>query len=637
MKISFFLIFLIFIPLASAYQLQNLDFNQNTIIDINDLKTLTGNMGNFNIQYDLNSDSKINLQDITIISANIGKCYDECTAGICQTSNSFRACGSFDSDTCKDYGPETACPQSQTCSQGNCAAQYTGEIRYLHIMADLKSYGCDMWDTRSVKCRWESFNRCRELGFVAGFGPTDYHESVAWAACLNDVAVYQEYSYSGDCKVDNPSSLWCQSASRRNCIASGYKSSTGVIGANPSKFGTLCLKDNINVAEIASTLTELSATKITAANMFSPPYTGCAASDIVGGYGCQQHVNALCIKKGYDAGFSVTEYNGGNGDLSITCIKNMLKRTDPQGYKRFPGMDAYARPLTISKNIVGGPSYAGQLTYGDAIYNNFDYPVMVRTEESYTTFTAANANAYSRDSCLALNRGGTWQYDDNDDGELACTYSDSKENPATNFKDRGILLNPGEKIIYQATPQWNSPDTGEYAWAEINITRVLPNTFPVRRIRFPKWDTGYWATGGTTFTIAAGCDYPDCAPGTPTPHVDTSKPSQNSNWWFTTSSATTIRGISVFMSNGQSPGTQKVSACIKINNQGTVTSPYCFEVAGDYFTPDLYTQVFGESKSNFKPLDIPVPAGAKIGMDYTFYTQTDCGLDFVGFVWVDAK
>ncbi|MBI5480801.1 MAG: hypothetical protein HY906_18225 [Deltaproteobacteria bacterium] len=53
-------------------------------------------------------------------------CTDECTtngAKECTTSGTaYRVCGNFDSDTCKEWGPETNCPNGQTCSAGECAA-----------------------------------------------------------------------------------------------------------------------------------------------------------------------------------------------------------------------------------------------------------------------------------------------------------------------------------------------------------------------------------------------------------------------------------------------------------------------------------------------------------------------------------
>jgi hypothetical protein len=55
-------------------------------------------------------------------------CVDECTAGSKQCSgNGYRACGQYDADDCLDWGPVTACPSGQTCSNGVCGAACTNE------------------------------------------------------------------------------------------------------------------------------------------------------------------------------------------------------------------------------------------------------------------------------------------------------------------------------------------------------------------------------------------------------------------------------------------------------------------------------------------------------------------------------
>jgi hypothetical protein len=52
-------------------------------------------------------------------------CTDECSPGqtTCDTTVSVKSCGQFDSDSCLDWSPPTACPNGQTCSNGSCGAE----------------------------------------------------------------------------------------------------------------------------------------------------------------------------------------------------------------------------------------------------------------------------------------------------------------------------------------------------------------------------------------------------------------------------------------------------------------------------------------------------------------------------------
>lgn len=51
-------------------------------------------------------------------------CDDECVegTGVCVDATTQRRCGQFDADVCRDYGANEACPASQTCYAGRCAA-----------------------------------------------------------------------------------------------------------------------------------------------------------------------------------------------------------------------------------------------------------------------------------------------------------------------------------------------------------------------------------------------------------------------------------------------------------------------------------------------------------------------------------
>lgn len=50
-------------------------------------------------------------------------CSDDCVAGqgTCVDASTARACGEFDNDTCRDYGPATPCASMEVCYSGRCA------------------------------------------------------------------------------------------------------------------------------------------------------------------------------------------------------------------------------------------------------------------------------------------------------------------------------------------------------------------------------------------------------------------------------------------------------------------------------------------------------------------------------------
>lgn len=50
-------------------------------------------------------------------------CSDDCVAGqgTCVDANTARACGEFDNDTCRDYGPAIPCASMEVCYSGRCA------------------------------------------------------------------------------------------------------------------------------------------------------------------------------------------------------------------------------------------------------------------------------------------------------------------------------------------------------------------------------------------------------------------------------------------------------------------------------------------------------------------------------------
>ena len=56
-------------------------------------------------------------------------CSDECSTAQteCDSAVSMRSCGQFDSDSCLDWGPSTACASGQSCQNGACTGTQTCE------------------------------------------------------------------------------------------------------------------------------------------------------------------------------------------------------------------------------------------------------------------------------------------------------------------------------------------------------------------------------------------------------------------------------------------------------------------------------------------------------------------------------
>ena len=64
-------------------------------------------------------------------------CNDECSpSGNKECSgNSYRTCGSYDSDSCLEWSSLTACGSNETCSNGNCSSNNTSQTLTLTVDA----------------------------------------------------------------------------------------------------------------------------------------------------------------------------------------------------------------------------------------------------------------------------------------------------------------------------------------------------------------------------------------------------------------------------------------------------------------------------------------------------------------------
>ncbi len=270
--------------------------------------------------------------------------------------------------------------------------------------------------------------------------------------------------------------------------------------------------------------------------------------------------------------------------------------------------------------ILGGATTTGEVPTADGIINNYNYPIMITSIVPKSNYVG---NSYSRDMCFYLNRNGIFQFDNSDDGESMCTYSGQSSDPSIMFRpNAGYLLNPGERFYFQGTPQWGSSGVGLHVMAKIVVAAVGRESIPLRRVRFPKWDTNYPAT-----RVPAGCVDATCA----TPRtVPPGKPAISSNWWYKPAASTYIRGVSFFANN------KRISGCIRVTQNGqNIRTPWCFDFREHVPGPELFSNVFGiyQNGSSFVPLDISVPAGAAVGLDYTLGD----GGDLAAYVYLDQR
>lgn len=506
----------------------------------------------------------------------------------------------------------------------------TLDLLDVHILQDLRGlnglYGCDIWDPMSLGCRKSTFQHCQAMGYLGGVGPIEWEKTSARIACVpKSAGSYEQFGFNGECTSSSPRSIWCQSLTRRRCVAKGYQTSTGVVDALESGITTLCIKgpEVYDLVSFSSVDDLLAPSKDPA----------CSKEAIVVGKGCQHAVSRFCIAKGYSTGFDVLEFNGDTGSGSVSCVKAKVIDT---GMVKSSAFDGYERPAVFGTMVLGGASFAKDITYQDAIVNKYSFPIVVTSLSPSSSFIGG---AYSKDSCFFLNKGEIFQSDNSDDGEVACTYSEEKLSPSILFGTKtGLLLKPGERLIFQGTPQWGSGGIGLYTGAKVTIAREGLGTVGLRRLRFPQWDTAYQVPAGNSpVTISAGCNKSGCGP-TPA-SVPPGKPLQNSNGWQVMSKATRIRGINFFYGSAQVPGVQRFKGCLRVVQQGgsDLRSPWCFDVSDSNIGPATFNRIFGlqQSGSSYVPLDIEVPAGALIGLDFTLSSESAGGLDLATYVFYE--
>jgi hypothetical protein len=103
---------------------------------------------------------------------------------------------------------------------------------------------------------------------------------------------------------------------------------------------------------------------------------------------------------------------------------------------------------------------------------------------------------------------------------------------------------------------------------------------------------------------------------------------------------TAIRGITIY--NGDFTATLRV-----VHQGGANISTYSFQLepvksgGQTVLGPQAMDQWFGaqQNGSAFVPIDIDVPAGDLVGIDYTLVNSTSGAgkIDFVGYVWFDQS
>lgn len=358
---------------------------------------------------------------------------------------------------------------------------------------------------------------------------------------------------------------------------------------------------------------------------------GCNVATDAAGSACRRAGDALCRARGFTSGTGPVQVGPVFTLVACQPVRAVISEivAGPLGKER---------PMKVGANKLGGfVGGADEVIPPDVFYNAGTEPLLLRNVSFDTTYRGQHG--YSRDACLYLNQVMIWQSDANLDGEIACTYSDMPTDPTLSFRDAGVVVMPGERIAFQATPRWGRDAAGRplalghFSWANIDVTAV-GSSFPVSRVRFPRWDTAYDVTG--SLTIEAGNNTASPAPAT----VPAGKPARNSNDWFVAQRATTIRGMSLFMSNGVPAGVQRGKACLRVVAQGgaNIVPPRCVEIAADKFGPATFAAMAGSTPegSAFLRFDQAVPAGALVGVDISFSSPSRGGLDLAAYVWMEG-
>ncbi|MBK8212180.1 MAG: hypothetical protein IPK71_00400 [Myxococcales bacterium] len=358
---------------------------------------------------------------------------------------------------------------------------------------------------------------------------------------------------------------------------------------------------------------------------------GCNVATDAAGAACRTAGDSVCRSRGFTSGTGPVEVGPVFTTIACQPIRNVASGivSGPLGKER---------PMKLGLNKLGGyVAGSDQVIPPDVFYNGGTEPLLMRNVAFGSNYPGQYG--YSRDACLYLNEINIWQSDTSLNGEISCTYSDVATDPTLSFRDAGIVVMPGDRIAFQATPRWGLNAAGQprglgyFSWANIEVSTV-GSSFPVSRIRFPKWDTAYDVTG--SLTIEAGNTTASPAPAT----VPSTKPKRNSNEWYVSPKATTIRGISLFMSTGEPAGVQSGKACLRIVQQGgaNIVPPRCVEISADKFGPATFAAMAGSTPegSAFLRFDQAVPAGALIGVDLSFATQSRGGLDLAAYVWLEG-
>lgn len=499
-------------------------------------------------------------------------------------------------------------------------------LRRVHLAREVSPLGCDVYEAESLACREAGLALCTQAGYASGGGPVQEHHTIAELPCV-DAGQLREYAFTQTCSAAAPTSIFCSSLARRSCREEGFATSLGVVGAGPAGIRTVCVDMSTDIVELPTTFSAIEAAL--------PDNAACTSQAAIDGIGCRDNAQRLCASQGYDVGFGPLEYDAVGGSAVVACARSSA---DDAGLVRAPGVDGFERAARIGTNVLGGPGWAerfypgaGHVTLGDAIVNQFDQPIAIRRFATATTYVPVPPDtSYTRDACLDLNRVLIFQADDNDDGELTCVYTDAAEAPVVDLGEAGAVLAPGERVIFQGQPQAGSTQHDQIT-AELEVT-FADDARPVRRVRFPRWDTAYMVSDEVS--VPAGSVGTDNVPLI----VPAEKPLQESNAWYPVTTARSIRGVSIFLSNGTPAGVQGVEACVRVAaaDGADLMNPACFELSADRFSPAMYEAAFGPGGAGFLPLDLSVPAGAQVGVDFRLHSEAPGAMDFAAFVWLDS-
>lgn len=530
----------------------------------------------------------------------------------------------------------------------------------VHHERDLRGRGCDVWAAAGldVHCRWAAFQLCRDLGFGGAVGAVDVplvtRDGAIWlepataltVACLrSDVVAYREYPYSGGCTFATRESVQCEHLARASCLDEGFVGTVGVVGFNTSNIATLCL---VGHPDLGHSLHTEPAVSLAAAEPKARSYWNgrCSEAHARDDNGCAHHADLRCLAVGATAGTDVLELSAG-GDATYACLTDHTGRPAPQRV-RPNALGFYDGSLQIGINRVGGPAFwarnepttAGGQVWADGMLNELGMPVLIRSAQAATNYTGPG---FSRDQCLDLAFMAPWQDELTGDGEVNCTYSQEAGDPIFAMGDRAMILYPGERLGYVGVAQWEAQSpAGLHAWMDVTVSPLEPGIMPVRRLRFPRRDSAYELTPGVPLTIPAGC-VTGCPLPPPLPAFGI--PERHSNHFYRICSATTLGGLSWFISSPESTGAKVATTCIRIHADAggvpgaPVVPPICHTFTATRLGPTMFLDADGRPNS-FRRLAVPVPAGSWIGVDLTMQVEHAAAspptfMDLGAYLWLD--